>query len=75
MSPRAANNQPEQMHRIGPDVNGTLSLYIGAENWPFPIPLVQKDGAWRFDADPGGQEVLYRRLGDNEFTAIEIRCK
>jgi hypothetical protein len=62
----------QEMHRLGHDADGTVTLYIGAENWPFPLPLVQKNGAWRFDPDAGSKEVLYRRIGDNEFTAIAI---
>src|SRR5437016_10211652 len=49
------------------------SLYIGAENWPFPIPLVSKNGAWYFDSDSGKQEILFRRVGENEATAIESK--
>ena len=60
----------QEMHRLGHDADGTLTLYIGAENWPFPIPLVQKDGAWRFDPDAGSKEILFRRIGENEFMAI-----
>jgi hypothetical protein len=62
----------QQMHRLGHDADGTVTLYIGAENWPFPIPLVQKNNAWRFDPDAGSKEVLFRRIGENEFTAIAI---
>ena len=47
-----------------------MTLYIGAENWPFPIPLVRENGAWRFDSDAGMKEVLFRRIGENELTAI-----
>lgn len=54
------------------DGDGSVTLYIGAENWPFPIPLVEKNGAWRFDSDAGLKEVLYRRVGENELTAIAI---
>jgi hypothetical protein len=49
-----------------------MTLYIGAENWPFPIPLVQKGGAWRFDPESGTKEVLFRRIGENELTAIAM---
>jgi hypothetical protein len=62
----------EEMHRFGHNADGPLTLYIGAENWPFPIPVVKKDGAWRFDSDAGSKEVLYRRVGENELTAIAI---
>ena len=60
-----------EMHRLARERNGEVVLYIGAENWPFPIPLISHDGLWRYDADAGEQEVLYRRIGENEVTAIE----
>jgi len=46
-------------------------LIIGHEDWPFPIPLVRKDGTWRFDTSAGREEVLYRRIGRNELSAIQ----
>jgi hypothetical protein len=46
-------------------------LVIGREDWPFPIPLVRKDGAWQFDTEAGRDEILYRRIGRNELNAIE----
>ena len=61
-----------QMHRLARQSDGTLVLYIGAENWPFPVPLVQHDGAWRFDPEAGLREVLFRRIGENELTAIDV---
>jgi hypothetical protein len=60
----------QEMHRLHRETDGSVTLYIGAENWPFPIPLVQKNGAWRFDSDAGTKEVLFRRIGENELTAI-----
>ena len=60
-----------EMHRVVIDPDGHAVLYIGAENWPFPIPLVSQDGGWRFDADTGRNEVLSRRIGENELAAIE----
>jgi Protein of unknown function (DUF2950) len=62
----------QQMHRVARDADRTVTLYIGAENWPFPVPLVEKNGAWRFDPDAGAKEVLFRRIGENELTAITI---
>jgi Protein of unknown function (DUF2950) len=62
----------QQMHRVGREPDGSMTLYIGAENWPFPIPLVEKNGAWRFDSDGGQKEVLFRRIGENELMAIDI---
>jgi hypothetical protein len=49
-----------------------MVLYIGAENWPFPIPLVSRNGGWRFDSDGGLQEIRFRRIGENEMTAIAL---
>src|SRR5262249_54574257 len=47
-------------------------LVIGTEDWPFPIPLVRKDGAWRFDTAAGRDEILFRRIGRNELSAIQV---
>jgi hypothetical protein len=60
----------QEMHRVGRETNESVTLYIGAENWPFPIPLVEKNGQWRFDSDTGMKEALFRRIGENEFAAI-----
>jgi len=61
-----------EMHRLGHEADGSVTLYIGAENWPFPIPIVEKSGAWRFDSDGGLKEVMFRRIGENELTAMDI---
>jgi Protein of unknown function (DUF2950) len=62
----------QEMHRLVREPDGSTVLYIGAENWPFPIPLVSKNGAWYFDSETGQQEILFRRIGENEATAIEV---
>src|SRR5580704_12436584 len=62
----------QEMHRLAGEADGSVTLYIGAENWPFPVPLVAKNGAWRFDSEAGSKEVLFRRIGENELTAIEL---
>src|SRR6185437_232472 len=46
-------------------------LILGKEDWPFPIPLLRKDGTWRFDSTAGRDEILYRRIGRNELSAIQ----
>ena len=61
----------EEMHRLVEEPDGTIVLYIGAENWPFPVPLTSKNGVWFFDAQTGKQEMLFRRIGENEAAAIE----
>ena len=62
----------QEMHRLVGEPDGTTVLYIGAENWPFPIPLVSRKGRWYFDAQTGAREVVFRRIGGNEVTAIEV---
>jgi Protein of unknown function (DUF2950) len=61
----------KEMHRLVREPDGFTVLYIGAENWPFPIPLIFS-GKWRFDSDSGAQEVLAREVGENESAAIEV---
>jgi hypothetical protein len=62
----------QEMHRLVREPDGSTVLYIGAENWPFPIPLVSKNGAWHFDSEIGKQEILFRRIGENEATTIGV---
>jgi len=62
----------QEMHRLVQEPDGSTFLYVGAENWPFPIPLASKNGEWYFDSDQGKQEILFRRIGENETTAIEV---
>jgi hypothetical protein len=62
----------QQMHRLMKEPDGTTTLYIGAENWPTPIPLVNKGNLWYFDTEMGKKEILYRRVGKNEMSAIRI---
>lgn len=61
-----------EMHRLVREADGTTVLYIGAENWPFPVPLVQKNGVWHFDSKTGVEEIKFRRIGENETAAIEV---
>ncbi len=45
-------------------------LAVGADRWPFPIPLVKSASGWSFDTAMGKEELLNRRIGANELTAI-----
>lgn len=60
-----------EMHRFVQRADGTTELYIGAENWPFPVPLISRKGKWSFDVDAGAREIMFRRVGEDETTAIE----
>lgn len=62
----------DQMHRLVREPDGTMCLYVGAENWPLPIPLIERNGTWFFDTALGKQEVLFRRIGKNELEAIQV---
>src|SRR5208283_5640196 len=61
-----------EMHRLVKEPDGTTVLYIGARNWPTPIPLMERGGSWYFDTEAGKQEILYRRIGRNELSAIRV---
>jgi len=60
----------QEMHRFVRESGGFTTLYVGAENWPFPVPLVSRHGRWRFESKVGSQEIRFRRIGENEVTAI-----
>lgn len=60
----------EEMHRFVKEPNGTITMVIGAENWPLPIPLASKNGAWYFDTPAAKDEILFRRIGKNELMAM-----
>lgn len=62
----------DQMHRLMKEPDGTTTLYIGAENWPSPIPLMNKGSVWYFDSAAGQKEILFRRVGHNEMSAIRV---
>lgn len=62
----------QEMHRTVLEPDGTTTLYIGAENWPTPIPLMSTGGAWYFDSGAAADEILFRRVGQNEMSAIQV---
>jgi hypothetical protein len=62
----------QQMHRLVKEPDGNTILYIGAENWPTPIPLVSKGNSWYFDTEAGKREILFRRVGRNEMSTIKV---
>jgi hypothetical protein len=58
-------------HQIAMEGDNKATMLIGQEDFPVPIPLVRKDGVWRFDTTAGRQEILARRIGKNELDAIQ----
>jgi hypothetical protein len=61
-----------EMKRLVEEPDGTIRLYVGAENWPMPIPLVSKDDRWYFDTATGKQEIRLRQIGRDEITALRV---
>jgi len=49
-----------------------MMLTVGDNEWPMPIPLVQREGKWVWDGAAGVDEIIYRRVGENELGAIDV---
>jgi hypothetical protein len=63
----------EKMHvDIDPHNPNRAILSVGNEDWPTPVPIVKQGGKWHFDSKAGRTEILDRRIGGNELTAISI---
>jgi hypothetical protein len=56
--------------RLVDGVEGSKTLVVGQEDWPFPVPLVRGPTGWRFDAAVGAEEIVVRRIGRNELSVI-----
>ena len=52
--------------------NDNTIIVVGNNNWPFPIPLVKQGDGWVFDTAKGREEILNRRIGQNELNAIQV---
>ena len=61
----------DEKHSLERDGDGKIILVLGADDWPFPIPVVSKEGKWEFDTAAGREEILLRRIGRNELSAIQ----
>jgi hypothetical protein len=57
---------------IDPKNPRRATLLIGNDDWPMPIPVLEKHGKWYFDTKAGREEILFRRIGENELTAITV---
>lgn len=62
----------EKSHRIERKGDSAATLVIGETDYPVPFPIVKGDDGWRFDARSGVEEVLNRRIGENEDSAIKF---
>jgi hypothetical protein len=61
----------EAAHTIVTDDQGRTVLQVGADPWPFPFPLIEENGKWRFDSTEGVEEIINRRVGANELYTIQ----
>jgi hypothetical protein len=52
-------------------VPNKVVLDVGKDKWPFPIPIVQEGNLWYFDSAAGAEEVINRRIGENELSTIQ----
>ena len=57
---------------LEPKTGTRAFLLVGDEDWPFPVPMVKRGKTWHFDSVAGKQELLFRRVGENELDAIQI---
>jgi hypothetical protein len=63
-----------ELKRITFEGDNKAILHFGKEDWPLPIPLIRKGDVWIFDTMAGKEEIINRRIGRNELSAIEV-CK
>jgi Protein of unknown function (DUF2950) len=57
---------------VDPENASRATIVVGDTDWPMPIPLVKKGGKWSFDSKDGAEEILYRRIGEDENAAIDV---
>ncbi len=60
----------QQSFQLQKDNEDKYTLLVGKDSWPMPIPIVSRDGQWFFDTKAGLDEILSRRIGENELSAI-----
>lgn len=58
-------------HSLVKSADGSTILHVGADEWPFPFPLVHNNGRWQFNGEGGSQEIINRRVGANELSTIQ----
>jgi hypothetical protein len=68
----AAKAREKRALVVDPKNSNRATLIVGNLDWPLPIPIVRAGGRWHFDAAAGEQEIVYRTIGGNELSAIQI---
>ena len=62
----------DETNRLDMPDEETAILHVGEDDFPFPFPVVKLDNGWRFDAEEGREEMLDRRIGENELNAMQV---
>jgi len=68
---KLATDLAQRCHQVK-EGDDKITLEIGSNNWPMPIPLVQTNGQWHFDTAAGKEEIINRHVGKDELTAIGV---
>ncbi len=61
-----------QGYQLQPQGDEAFIVMLGERRWPFAVPIVRRSDRWVFDADAGKEEILARRIGQNEFSALDV---
>jgi len=61
-----------QTNRLVRESDSRYVLEVGGDFWPFPVPIVKRDGRWFFDTEAGREEILSRRIGKNELATLQV---
>jgi len=61
----------EAGHSFDSSAEGVTTLQVGSDKWPFPFPIQQHGARWSFDSSAGAEEIVNRRVGENELDAIQ----
>ena len=62
----------DERHHLETEKDGRVTLVVGSDDWPLPIPIVKENDKWRFDGEAGREEIINRRIGRNELDVIEV---
>jgi len=62
----------DEKNALVAEPDGRVTLQVGKDDWPMPIPLVKSFGSWRFDTHRGKEEILNRRIGRNELSVRQV---
>lgn len=62
----------EKQSKIEREGDAKATLFVGEKEWPLPFPLVKHADGWMFDTKAGAEEILNRRIGRNELSAIQV---